>query len=560
MAIWQREDAVRERARHIAAVFMRHGFGFLVKDLGLRQFLSFGSWVGADGLEKALKSEEFRRLAERLPGMLEELGPTFIKLGQFLSSRPDIVPVFVTDALKRLQEQVTPTPFAEIQKQFAEALPGWQDVFSFIDPEPLGVASIAQTHVATLRDGRKVVLKIRKPEVINQIELDLMVLQKMVNFLADQPEVSRLMDIENSFAIFAHSLRKEIDYTVEAGNIQLFSRLLAGSGLARTPRVEWELSNANVLTMEYIEGISIEAAAEKSDLAVRRKLARKFLESFLRQVLLYGVFHGDPHSGNIRLTNSGEIVYFDFGIVGRIDPRMTERLVENFIAIKNTDVEALMNVALEMGQSTGQTNWQNYYEDMAELMFVSQGMAQGKVEIGQMIFGMMQISQKHGIRMPMRLLLLGKAFTIAEGNARKIDPEVNFLEIARPIIEEYLSKNIIPEISEATVLSNILNIKKNLRVVFSELPMFLSGLTRGDKKIPLAISGMDFIGDKLDKSINRIAYSLIIASMLLTSAIMMHSGEGPIQWQIHNTGYYLLLVSLGATVYLFLKIFRQVKK
>lgn len=280
MATWHREDAVRERARHIAAVFMRHGFGFLVKDLGLRQLLSFGSWGGVDSLERTLKSEEFRRLAQRLPEMLEELGPTFIKLGQFLSSRPDIVPVFVTDALKRLQEQVTPTPFIKIQAQITEALPGWQDAFSFIDPEPLGVASIAQTHVATLRDGRKVVMKIRKPEVINQIELDLRVLQKMVNFLADQPEVSRLMDIENSFAIFAHSLRKEIDYTVEAGNIQLFSHLLAGSGLARTPRVEWELSNENVLTMEFIKGISIEAAAEKSDLAVRQKLARKFLESF----------------------------------------------------------------------------------------------------------------------------------------------------------------------------------------------------------------------------------------------------------------------------------------
>jgi ubiquinone biosynthesis protein len=336
--------------------------------------------------------------------------------------------------------------------------------------------------------------------------------------------------------------------------------LLAGSGLARTPQVEWKLSNVNVLTMEFIEGISIEAVVESSDLAVRRELAHKFLESFLRQVLLYGVFHGDPHAGNIRFTNAGEIIYLDFGIVGRIDPLMTERLVENFIAIKNTDVEALMNVALEMGQSTGQTNWQNYYEDMAELMFVSQGMTQGKVEIGRIIFGMMQISQKHGIRMPERLLLFGKAFAIAEGNARKIDPEVNFLEIARPIIEEYLHKNIIPELNEATVMSNVLKVKKNLRVVFSELPTFLSGLTRGDKKIPLAISGIDFIGDKLDKSINRIAYSLIIASMLLTSAIMMHSGTGPIQRQIHYTGYYLLLVSLGATVYLFFKIFRQVKK
>lgn len=129
-----------------------------------------------------------------------------------------------------------------------------------------------------------------------------------------------------------------VRFAVEAGNIQLFSRLLAGAGLARTPRVEWNLSNENILTMEFIDGISIEEAAGKQEVAARRELARKFLESFLRQVLLYGVFHGDPHSGNIRLTPVGEIVYLDFGIVGRTDPRMTERLVENFTAIQNGDV------------------------------------------------------------------------------------------------------------------------------------------------------------------------------------------------------------------------------
>lgn len=559
MAIWNRNDAVRERAREIAGIFIKSGFGFLVKDLGLRRFLAFGVLHGAGNLERALKSEEFRRLVQRLPGMLEELGPTFIKLGQFLSSRPDIVPDFVTDALKSLQEQVTPVAFEQIEQLVAENLPEYKKIFTYIDPQPLGVASIAQTHAATLADRRKVVLKVRKPEVINKIELDLRVMQKIVTFLAKQPEVNKLMDIENSFAIFAHSLKKEFDLSVEAGNIQLFRNLLADAGLARAPRVEWELSNENLLTMEYIEGISIEQAAETQNPAVRKELSRKFLDSFLRQVILCGVFHGDPHSGNIRLTKAGEIVYLDFGIVGRIDSRMTERLIENFTAIQNSDVDKLMNVALEMGHSTGETNWQNYYEDMAELMFVSQNMSQGNVEIGKMIFGMMHISQKHGIRMPERLLLLGKAFAIAEGNARKIDPDVNFLEIARPIIATFLQSNVLPQVSEAAMLVNVLDVKKKLRILFSELPLFISGMTRGEKKIPLSISGMEFFGDKLDKSINRIAYSLIISSMLLTSAIMMHSGAGPLQAKIHYTGYYLLVVSLIGTVYMFFKIFRQVK-
>ncbi len=209
-------------------------------------------------------------MVQRMPGMLEELGPTFIKLGQFLSSRPDIVPEFVTCALKSLQEQVTPVAFEQIEQLVAENLPDYKNIFTYIDPQPLGVASIAQTHTATLADRRKVVIKVRKPEVINKIELDLRVMQKIVTFLAEQPEVKKLMDIENSFAIFAHSLKKEFDLSVEAGNIQLFRNLLAGARLARAPRVEWELSNENVLTMEYIEGISIEQAAETQNPAVRR--------------------------------------------------------------------------------------------------------------------------------------------------------------------------------------------------------------------------------------------------------------------------------------------------
>lgn len=560
MATWQRKDAIKERAQYIAGVFMRYGFGFLIGDLGLTHFLNLSTWVKSNNLGKTLKSEEFRQLAKKLPEMLEELGPTFIKLGQFLSSRSDIVPLYVIDALKQLQEKVTPVAFERIQELIIQNIPDYEEIFDCIEATPLGVASIAQTHVARLKDGRQVVMKVRKPDVMNQIELDLGVLQKVVNFLSEQPEVNKFMDLENSFAIFAHSLRKETDFLTEAGNIELFSNLLANSGLARTPKVEWRLTNENIVTMEYIKGISIEEAAANKDIAVRRKLARKFLESFLRQVILYGVFHADPHSGNIRLTKAGEIVYLDFGTVGRIDPRMKERLIENFIAIQNTDVEALMNVAIDMGHVARELNWQSYYEDMAELVFVSQNMAQGKMEMGKIIFGMMQISQKHGIRMPERLLLLGKAFTIAEGNARKIDPNVNFLEIARPITEEFLKESVLPSLNEMTILANILDVKKKLRIVFNEVPAFISGVARGEKKIPLYISGIDFIGEKLDKSINRISYSLIIASMLLTSAIMMHSGEGPIQGQIHYTGYYLLLVSLVATVYLFFKMFRQVKK
>ena len=179
------------------------------------------------------------------------------------------------------------------------------------------------------------------------------------------------------------------------------------------------------------------------------------------------------------------MVYLDFGIVGRIESQMLELLVENFLAIARLDVEAAMNIAMEMGQPVGITNWQNYYEDMAELMFLFQNASHRKNSFGQILAGMMKISRRHGIRMPDRFLLLGKAVVLAEGNAKKLDPEIDFLAVARPIFSSFAKQHMSFSVDETTLFWNALRAKKKFNVLFNDLPVYLSGITRGEKRIPL---------------------------------------------------------------------------
>ncbi|HWR40875.1 MAG TPA: AarF/UbiB family protein [Patescibacteria group bacterium] len=551
---------VRERTRLIVDVMMKYGFRFLMEDLGQKRF-----WAGAgrgffDTIQEKLESEEFRVTVQKLPEMLEELGPTFIKLGQFACSRPDLVSRHVTDALERLQENVKPVDYAEIEALVALHIPQYQTVFRTIDPEPLGVASIAQTHRAQLQNGRQVVMKIRKPGVLNLIEVDLKILERAVGFLARQPELVAILDIKKMFAVFAHSLRKETEFTVEAGNTEMFRQILANSAIARTPVIEWELTNDHILTMEYIDGYTVDQLLQSGDLKLCQTMARRFLESFLQQVVLHGVFHGDPHAGNIRLTKEGAVVYLDFGIVGRIESQMLELLVENFLAIARMDVEAAMNIAMEMGQPVGATNWQNYYEDMAELMFLFQTTPHRKNSFGQILAGIMKISRRHGLRMPDRFLLLGKAVVLAEGNAKKLDPEIDFLAVARPIFSQFARQHMSFSVDETTLFWNALRAKKKFNVLFNDLPVYLSGITRGEKRIPLEISGICQVGEDLDRSVNRVASGLIIASMLLAAAILLHSSGEPFTSFVHYLGLILLVLALLLSLQLFFSIFRQTKK
>lgn len=563
MTIWTREEDIRDRAKEIATILIQHGFSFLVRDLGLNRLFRLSGLLEPgqrDSLKKRITSEDLHELTNKLPAMMESLGPTFIKLGQFLSSRQDLLPNYLTDPLSRLQEQVTPVDFQCILESLDAYLPQHRTAFAQIDPVPVGSASIAQIHSATLRDGRRVVIKVRKPNVMNLIDLDLKILERTVVFLSQQPDLQRMADLRKMYDIFSHSLRKETNFRLEADNMHFFQSILAGSDNVRTPVVEDALTNENILTMEYIDALDIKTAAQLPE-RTRKKLAKNLLSSFLQQVFLFGVFHGDPHPGNIRLTPEGQVIYLDLGIVGRVDPYLLKLLVEQLIALRSLDVQTMMNSALEMGQQSGSLNWQNFYEDMAELMFTTQQAARGTVEVSQIIHGVIQLSLRHGIRMPDRMILLGRAFSLAEMNARRIDPSIDLLTIAEPLIREFVLRQALPSLDGAALSSEMIQWKKKFSIFFTDIPRYLLGLTRGEKNIPLEISGLGVHFHSLSKALHRLAYSILFAALLIAGAMLLQTPASPLESTIiHGIGYYLLFVALSGTGFLYYHIFRNSRR
>ena len=546
--------ALRERTREIARVFIRHGFGFLLRDLDWRQVGKGdeGLLVAKDFYTDA-QQEKIRTMSQRLPLMLEELGPTFIKFGQFLSSRPDLLPDFLLEALERLHEQVAPIPFAEVEAALDGNLPSWRQDFLQVEPEPLGMGSIAQIHRARLQDGRVVVVKVRKPGVVDTIEVDLAILKRTAAFIGEQPEVKRIIALEQLVSVFAHGLQKETDFAVEAVNMTLFARKLPKDGRIRIPACLPEWSNQAVLTMEYIEALSLEQAL-KQPVALRKKWARSLLDSFLGQVFVYGFFHADPHPGNLRFDLLGDVIYFDFGLVGRMESRMQRLLFENFLAIRNLDVEGLMNVSIAMGKPMGDISWQNYYEDTAELLFMALDAGHSSGGLGGIMTSMFKVAQRYGVRMPERMLFFAKALAMTEGVARRLDPDINLERAVEEVLEAYVRQQL-----EVDFSVQALELKKKWQIFSHELPYYVSALTRGEKRIPIEIGGMEHIGDSLQRAVHTVAYSLVIASLVVTAGIMM-SAQGAFEDLIRTTGYLLLLGAISASVYLYLRIFRHVRR
>lgn len=544
---------VRERTQEILRIFASHGFGFLVQDLGWKNLRRREDGVlCAEDVCASAQEEDFREAAQRLPAMLEELGPTFIKLGQFLGSRPDLLPPFLIEALARLHEQVAPLPFGAIQTVLDEQLPLWREHFAQLEETPLGMGSIAQIHRARLDDGSWVVVKVRKPGVVEKIELDLAILKRTAVFLGQQPELRRLLNVEELVAVFARGLRRETDFAMEAANMSLFSRLAPGG--VRVPRMMPQWSNSAVLTMEYIEALPLEQAQRQLPLPLRQQLARRLLDSFLEQVFLQGLFHADPHPGNLRFDLQGEIIFLDFGLVGRMERRLQQLLFENFLAIRNMDVEGLMNVSIAMGKPLGDIPWQNYYEDTAELLFLAVDAGRTNGGLGGIMTSMFKVSQRYGIRMPERMLFFAKALAMTEGAARRLDPAIDLEGAVESVLEKYVKQQLQPDFSV-----QVLELKKKWQIVSNEVPYFVSALTRGEKRFPIEVGGMEHIGDSLQRAVNTVAYSLVLASLVVTAGIMM-SAQGAFEGLIHTTGYLLLLGGIAASLYLYFRIFRQVRR
>jgi ubiquinone biosynthesis protein len=514
----------RARARQVVKVLVRHGFGHFLDRLNLEQVPGVGRvMVRLRRVPPGLSPLERIRLA------MEELGPTFVKLGQLMASRPDMVGLEVSQAFGDLKDRVAPIRGRDALALVDRHLPGGTAAwFRSLEPEPAAAASIAQVHLGVFRDGSPVAVKIRRPGITQTVETDIAILSLLAH-LAERylPEVSVLEPV-NLVNEFARSIREEMDFTREAANVERFATLFRGDPRVKVPAVFWRATVPSVLTVERLpEGIPVDRpdllAAAGIDAG---KTARCLVEVFLSQVLEHGYFHGDPHGGNLVVLGDGRIGFMDFGITGRLDEEVRQNLVNVFEALLTFDVDRMLREYLRMGVITEEVDIPAFRKDLKEFMRHYYGLPLEKLPVAEILNQSLQITLRHRIRIPSDLVLLGKSLMTLEGIVRQLDPALNILEIARPFALRLAAGRIRPR----QMLSRVRQYTEDYLELVGTFPQqmgqILAKLIRGKLRIDLHHGNLENLIREMDRSANRISFALIISAVVVGSSLIITTDRG----------------------------------
>ena len=513
------------RYRQIIRVLFKYGFDHALELMGLSQFVARGRKLfRRPASELALLSP-----AERMRLALEELGPTFVKLGQILSTRPDVVPRSFILEFSKLQDQVPSFPFEAVEEQIRKHL-GREpsDCYSFIDPEPLAAASIAQVHRARLVSGEEVVIKVRRPGVVGKVETDIDAVMGLAILAERHIPGSDIYDPVGLVKEFARTIRREMDFSREAHTIGKFAENFAGDQTLHFPTVHWDQTAKGILTMEHIDGIKVSdtAALDAAGLD-RRLIAQRGSDAFLKMVLTHGFFHGDPHPGNVLILPDNVICLLDYGMVGRLDAQLQRYLTDILLAIVQRDVDEVISILLYSGDITDTLDTRALRRDLSGLIDSYYEVPLQEIEVGRMLLEFLEVITTYHIRFQPDLMLLAKSLVAIEGMGRELDPAFDMVEHLRPFMKKAMRDRYSPEQLVREMGSHVLSYVTLFRNLPRDLKELLNRINRNKFKIDLEHRGLDKALRDFDKSINRLSFSLIIAALIIGSSIVMQTDKGP---------------------------------
>lgn len=514
-----------KRYRQIVKVLFKYGFDNLLSYLSLTEVVT--RWRRVLRRETSVLAELSQ--AERMRMALEELGPTFIKLGQFLSTRADILPPNYIKEFSKLQDSVPPFSYeevvAEIHRDFGRDI---EELFSFFDPTSIAAASIAQVHRARLRSGEDVVVKVRRPGIQDQVETDIEALMLLAIVAERHIPNSEIYDPTGQVRELARTIRREMDLTLEGRTIERFAASFANDTTLYFPKVYWSLTSKSMLTMEYIEGIKVSETDDLLRAGLDLKIiAKRGADAFVRMVLENGFFHGDPHPGNILIMPGNVICMLDFGMIGRVDPVLKGYLTDILVAILKRDVEEVISLLIYSGDITDNINIRGLRRDLCEFIDKYYDISLQELEVGQLLFDFTDIITSYHIKFHPDLLLLAKAFVTVEGMGRRLDPDFDMTLHLRPMVEKELRDRLSPGSALKFIQGNLSAYLNLFRTLPKDLKEILNRINRDKFKIDLEHRGLDRFITELDKSINRLSSSMIIAALIVGSSIVLQAGKGP---------------------------------
>lgn len=500
-----------QRIQEIFAALIRNGFGFIVHDLGMFDL------VGKVHRKKTVPDETIisKNIGERIRITLEELGPTFIKLGQLASTRIDLFPREITKELAKLQDDVKGVPFTKIKPIIEEELGQSLDsLFSQFSFTPVASASIGQVHRATLPTGEEVAIKIQRPNIEKTITTDLEILRYLATVLeqrTDWAKEHRVYDIVNELAA---SLLMELDYTREAKNSERCMASIKDLDYVHIPKIYWQYTTKRILTMEFIKGQKLEQFIQTASPEKKKKLALDFTNCMFEQIFVGGFFHADPHPGNIFITEEKRIVLIDFGMVGRLSPQMKYDLASLIIALRDEDLEEIAALVMKIGKMSDETDEDRLLIDLDNLLETYIHRSLHQIHISELYNEIFRICFENKIRIPADLTMLGKTLLTTEGVLARLDPELALIDLAEPFGRRLIRERFEPK----TVFKKIRFKFRDMQKLFSELEAILRGIARRGKiRIEVDVPAIQELLNKLDRITNQLSFSIV----LLAFSIMM---------------------------------------
>lgn len=511
------------RSREIATVLLNYGFADLVDRLGLARYLQ---WGGRLFFWRKRKEPVLRRTtAERIRLSLESLGPTFIKFGQVLSTRPDLVPADVVAELCNLQEQVPPFPSdAAVAILEQELKAPVSELFAEFDRTPLAAGSLAQVHRARHHDGTPLAIKIRRPNVIRDVERDLGLMQELAILVERHIPEAQVFDPTGLVTHFSRTIRREVSFTREARTTDEFARLFKHDATLKVPRIYADLCTDAVITMEYVEGFRVvQRDAIVAAGVSPEQVAANGARIFMKQTFELGMFHGDPHPGNLRVLADGSLCLLDFGMIGIMDDQKRELVVDMILAMTRHNEQGIVDVIMQIGRPFRPVDEPLLRADVRDFVETYYGLPLERIQVGRMLSDFIGILSNHAIRCPGDLMLLLRALVTLEGVGRQLDPEFNLAKHLAPYLEDVVRRRYDPE----RLMKKALEKARQFARMAHDLPLHLGAvadkLARDDLRIQLEHRGLDRLINELDRSGNRVVIAMVVSSLVVASALILRT-------------------------------------
>ena len=540
------------RFREILTVLFEEGFDFLLQKMQLSHKIPL-----TKRLKAKIKEKESLSVEKRLRLTLERLGPTFIKFGQVLSVRPDLIPKSYIKELEKLQDSVPAFSYDIVRQQIKKELGrDIEDIFSSFDKKPIASASISQVHKAVLKDGKKAAVKIQRPDVKKIMETDIEIMFYVARLLESRiPKIRKFTPVK-VIEEFSNWTEKELDFKKEAMNAKIFAKNFSESKTVKIPEIYSDFTTNKILTMEFIDGIELHNIEE-----IKRKkinlipLLNNGFDAVLTQVFVHGFFHADPHPGNILITKDRKIAFVDFGIVGHFDEELKAKSIDLFYGIISNNPETIVATLADLGGIEIENREELKYE-ISDLLEPLQSGDIADVRVSKVLEEILELALNHGIKTPMPFVLFGKTIITLEGIALEYDPKFNIVESSRPFIEKLMRQRYNPLYQFNQLMRNMVKFRKFAEQLPDQTTRALKKIEKGTIKVDIEDTDIKKLSLEIDRSGNRVAYSMLIAALLIVGALTVNFGK-PFILNVPLIPFLSFFVAFILSIILFISILRE---